>query len=146
MMSKVFRTAIAAFAMLTLTPSFASAQNATPKNLAVFTGQCRLQIVKGFFPCNSKVSYAQLTNGRSLLSFSMDGNVFSVSGGHDRQPNLENYYLSIDTFRLARPKSPAAVDTGMEGECHFVLNSDATVFSEMRRLQPCQGLNVQLVS
>jgi hypothetical protein len=132
MVSEIVRTATAAFAMLAVAPTIASAQNASPKNLAVFTGECRLRILEGFFPCDPKVAYVQLSNGRSLLSFTKDGNVFSVSGGHDRQPNPQNYYLSIDTFRLARPKLPEAADTAMEGECHFVLNADATVFYSVK--------------
>jgi hypothetical protein len=54
--------------------------------------------------------------------------VFTLSGGKDRQPNLENYYLSIDTLRLEIKGKPEAVGHSMEGECHFNLNRDATKF------------------
>jgi hypothetical protein len=120
--------AVAAVAILSLGSQGTVAQDVNVKNLAVFTGQCRLQIVQGFFPCNPKVAYAQLANGRSLLTFQKDATVFTLSGGSDRQPNLQNYYLSIDTLRLNRGKRQEAEDRGMEGECHFSLNNDATVF------------------
>jgi hypothetical protein len=98
------------------------------KDITIFAGQCRLQIVSGFFPCEEKVIFTQLRNGRSVLTFVRDKTVLQVSGGRDRQPNLENYYLSIDTFALKIPDREEAVDRGMEGECHFRLNKDATKF------------------
>jgi hypothetical protein len=121
-------SAVAAVAILWIGLQGTMAQELNVKNLAVFTGQCRLQIVQGFFPCNPKVAYAQLGNGRSLLTFQKDAVVFTLSGGRDRQPNLQNYYLSIDTLRMSKGKGQEAEDRGMEGECHFSLNNGATVF------------------
>jgi hypothetical protein len=74
------------------------------------------------------VAYVQLGNGRSLVTFQKDRVVFTLAGGRDRQPNLENYYLSIDTLRLKNGEGQEDEDRGMEGECHFSLNKDATVF------------------
>jgi hypothetical protein len=85
----------------------------------------------GFFPCDEKVSYVQLQNGRSLLSFVKEDTVFTVSGGKDRQPNLENYYLTIDTIRMRQGNGQEAEDHGMEGECHFRLNKAATKFFDI---------------
>jgi hypothetical protein len=98
------------------------------KDLAVFTGQCRFQLIKGFFPCDRKVAFAHLKNGRSILTFMKGDSLFHLSGGRDRQPNLENYYLTIDTFAMKLPDREEAVDREMEGECHFRLNKDATKF------------------
>jgi len=98
------------------------------KSARAFFGRCRYQLIAGFLPCNNPVAYTVLKNGRALLSFWSDQAVFTLSGGEDRMPNLENYYLSIDTLRLAIEGKPEAVDHGMEGECHFNLNKDATKF------------------
>ena len=103
-------------------------QNLPIKSARAFFGQCRYQLVAGFFPCGNLVAYNVLKNGRSLLMFWSDQAVYTLSGRKDRQPNLENYYLSIDTFRLKIKGKPEAVDHGMEGECHFALNRDATIF------------------
>jgi hypothetical protein len=51
------------------------------KDMATFTGRCRFQLVSGFFPCDSKVAYVQLSNGRSFLTFSKGDVSFSLSGG-----------------------------------------------------------------
>lgn len=113
-------------------PPAGAGQDIAMKNLAVFTGQCRFQLVMGFFPCDEKVAYIQLVNGRSMLSFMKDNTVFTVSGGKDRQPNLENYYLGIDTIRIKQGNGEEAEDRSMEGECHFRMNKAATKFFEIK--------------
>jgi hypothetical protein len=95
--------------------------------LAIFIGQCRFKMPKGGFPCDSRVALLSLRNGRSLLAFSRGEILYHLSGGHDRQPNPENYYLSIDSLGIQSP-DVNAVDRGMEGECHFRLNRDASKF------------------
>lgn len=41
------------------------------------------------------------SNRRSFFYFeTTDGAGFAFSGGKDRQPNLENYYLSIDNIGI----------------------------------------------
>jgi hypothetical protein len=97
------------------------------KDLVIFTGQCRFQIQKGSSPCDDKVAWINLRSGRSLLAFSKGEILFRLSGERDRQPNLENYYLSIDSLGIHSPDVDA-VDRGLEGECHFRLNRDATKF------------------
>lgn len=119
---------VLALPLVALIATSALAQDPNVKDIAFFTGQCRLQIVKGFFPCNPGVAYMHLGNGRSAVLFQRGDASFTLSGGKDRQPNLENYYLSVDTLRLKLGDKPEAVDNGMEGECHFSLNKSGTVF------------------
>ena len=105
-------------------------QQAQIKSIVILTGKCQFQLVQGFFPCKENVAWMTLSNGRSFLSFvAPDGErMFTVNGGPDRQPNLENYYLQIDTFRIMKGAEIQGEDRNMEGECHFSLNKDATVF------------------
>jgi hypothetical protein len=75
--------------------------------------------------------FAQLANGRSVLTFARNKPktaMFTLSGGPDRQPNLENYSLGIDTLRIKTGDDDELVDTHMEGECHFHMNKTATKF------------------
>jgi hypothetical protein len=58
--------------------------------------------------------------------------LFELSGGKDRQPNLTNYYLSVDTLRIKRGKDDWVEDRGMEGECHFRMNKEATKFFNIK--------------
>lgn len=98
------------------------------KSLTMFVGTCRYQIVVGFFPRDEKVGWAELKNGRSLLTFMRGNTMFFLSGEKDRQPNLENYYLSIDTFHMKLDNGKDVEDRHMEGECHFRLNKKADKF------------------
>ncbi len=102
------------------------------KRLTVFTGSCRLELLAGFFPCDPRVIYVELNNGRAFLTFSKENNSFTVSGGRDRQPNLENFYQALDTIRTATSDVISAEDNQMEGECHFTLNKLATKFYSIR--------------
>jgi hypothetical protein len=97
------------------------------KDLTIFTGQCRFRIVTGSMPCDAKAAWINLQNGRSLLAFSSGEILFHLSGGKDRQPNLESYYLSIDSLGIHSPDVDA-VARDLEGECHFSLNKAATQF------------------
>jgi hypothetical protein len=54
-------------------------------NLAVFNGQCRFQLIRGFFPCSSKVIYKQSPD-RSVLLFMRDDVLFELSGGKIDSP------------------------------------------------------------
>jgi hypothetical protein len=117
----------------------------------IFTGTCTVQLfvdgAKG--PCDSKVIFANLTNGRSWFTFSRkfdNGKYFAytVSGGHDRQPQIENYYLSIDTLRIQLGKEAPAVDTHMEGECHTTFDKMETRDIECVVYDRSNGLSVTL--
>lgn len=105
-------------------------------NLATLTGKCRFQLVAGFFPCDPKVIYAQLATGVSHLTFVKTEKgkqiLFTLSGRSDRQPNLENYYLQIDTVSMDGFNSDGATDNGMEGECHFRMNKAGTNFFSIK--------------
>jgi hypothetical protein len=60
-------------------------------------------------------------------------NLFFLSGSKDRQPNLENYYLSIDRFTFQpEGRNDQLADHSMEGECHFRMNKSATRFFEIK--------------
>jgi hypothetical protein len=103
------------------------------KYTVLFLGKCRYQLVRGFFPCDDKVIWAALQNGRMLLSFNAGTMLFYLSGGKDRQPNLTNYYIGIDTLVMQKiPSMDTVRDPHMEGECHFLLNRDATKFFDVR--------------
>jgi hypothetical protein len=78
------------------------------------------------------VAWAELKNGRSLLTFITGNTLFFLSCGKDRQPNLENYYLSVDTLRMKLDSGRTAEDHNMEGECHLQLNNQATKFYNIR--------------
>ncbi len=94
--------------------------------MATFRGNCRFRLIEGFFSCNPGVLLTRLGNGRSIFTFAKGDTIFSLSGGKDRQPNLENYFLSIDTIRMLRKGKSDAVDDGMEGECHLRINAAGT--------------------
>lgn len=102
------------------------------KRITLFNGNCKLQLIKGFFPCDSQMIFTELRNGRSFLTFTKEKNVFGLFGGADRQPNPENYYLQIDAFRIGEGEQTLALDKGMEGECHFRLNKGATRFYSVK--------------
>jgi tetratricopeptide (TPR) repeat protein len=97
------------------------------KAMTFFKGDCQLQIIKGYFPCKDAVMWGEYTSGRASVTFFKDNMSFSVSGAGDRQPNLENYFQSIDRVRIMDGQKIRA-ETSMEGECHFHMNEQATVF------------------
>jgi hypothetical protein len=114
-------------------PSSEAVRDIGLKSSVVFYGKCRYQLDQGFFPCDEKVIWNELKNGRMLLSFVTEKVLFHLSGGKDRQPNLENYFISIDTFAMQKMPSQEQVrDQNMEGECYFRLNKDATKFFDVR--------------
>ena len=106
----------------------ANAKDATLKRITGIVGECRVQLAAEFAPCDKDVIWMELTNGRALLIFKKDKTLYTLSGGRDRQPNLEDFYLGIDTFRLAVDGVEKKADMKMEGECHFSINKDASKF------------------
>jgi hypothetical protein len=108
------------------------AQDNRQTTLGIFTGTCRVKIIEGFNPCDPKVVNTLLPNGRSSVAFTVGNKMFFVNGGPDRQPNLNNYFLSIDTLRIMKGSKQIAADTNMEGECHFTLNDDGSVFYSIK--------------
>ena len=65
-----------------------------------------------------------LPNGRSFAQFEANGEQFAFSGGHDRQPDINDLLLSIDRLRVLKGSKELAVDDHVEGECHFTFNSN----------------------
>ena len=108
--------------------NFANAQQELPKRLTAFEGKCRFQRVDKILPCEPKLLFVELRNGRAFITIFAEGYSWTLSGAGDRQPNLENYYQSIDTVRLMEGRERKSEDKGMEGECHFSLNAQATKF------------------
>jgi len=109
----------------------AFAQEDQSKAITFLTGECRLQLAQGFFPCQKAVMWLELKNGRTVVSFFKDDVAYGLSGGRDRQPNPENYYLSIDTVRVTRKGTPDEAGE-VEGECHFRSNKSASRFYFIR--------------
>src|SRR5271165_1137596 len=99
----------------------------TVKALTFFSGNCRMQIVRSFLPCKGAVMWGEYTTGRASITFFKENISFSMSGAGDRQPNLENYFQSIDRIRIMDRETLKA-ESPMEGECHFNLNQNATQF------------------
>jgi hypothetical protein len=131
-LATIFLLFVATPAQRRRTPGIQPSRSPTPtsaNHFVVLTGQCRFQLIRGFSACDSKVMFARLANGRSLVTFVKDQTImFTLSGGPDRQPNLENYFLGIDTFRITKGNDDEVVDNAMEGECHFHMNKTATKF------------------
>lgn len=111
-----------------------SYENSGPSaNLVTLTGKCRLQLIGSrFFPCQTKVVFLQKPGYSHLAFVTKDKSseiIYSLSGQADRQPNLENYYLQIDTLSFDGIGEHSGNFTGMEGECHFRMNKSATMFN-----------------
>jgi len=104
------------------------------QRMTVFEGKCRVQILAGFFPCKPGVLFTEFKNNRWALMFSTSDGVFNivVSGGSDRQPNLENYYVSADRFYSLKGRDFVFDDQGIEGECHFLMNKKATRYFHIK--------------
>jgi hypothetical protein len=111
--------------LLSLSVGAASAQSF--QDMVTVQGDCKFQLVQGFFPCTKTGSYIVFKNGRQAFAFTQGDTLFWLSGNQDRQPNLENFYVQIDTFRMTH-KGKTSEDTGMEGECHINMNKDASQF------------------
>ena len=113
-------------------PTAIQAKDLNIKAVTFLEGDCRLQLTKGFVPCKGSVMWTEYDNGREMLSFFKGDTAFSLSGGGDRQPNPENYYQSIDTIRILEGGKRSGAGQGVEGECHFNLNEDATKFFSIK--------------
>jgi hypothetical protein len=75
-----------------------------------FKGTSKYKFVNrtSFFPCDPNVRFENFKNHTSAFSFTVENStIFVFSGGKDRQPNLENYFLSVDTANLAMRQEKA---------------------------------------
>lgn len=106
------------------------AAQTAPAHVTSFEGECEFTLPNApTGKCNAGVLWLIMGNGRSIVMFSFANDrqktTFSLAGGKDRQPNPENYYLSVDTLRTTfYDKKEIVTDT--EGECHFGLNAAGT--------------------
>lgn len=102
-----------------------------PTILAAFEGTCKCKLIAGWFPCSPKVGDSALPNGRSFVQFEAEDKQFAFSGGYDRQPDINDLFLTVDTVRILRGGRQLAIDDRMEGECHLVFNDDASAFESV---------------
>ena len=97
-----------------------------------FKGTCKYKFLNrtSFFPCDPTVRFQNFTSHRSAFTFTVqDLAIFIFSGGKDRQPNLENYFLSVDNAKFAQ--SGKGVQGKVEGECHMRMNKDGSKYYEI---------------
>jgi len=112
----------------------APAQDINLKDIVGGEGDCRLELVKGagYGPCKAGFMFMLFKNGRHALIFSLlDDTVVTVAGAGDRQPRLEDYYISIDRLRIKKPGREEVVDPNMEGECHMRITRDTGTFLQI---------------
>jgi hypothetical protein len=132
----------AAIALTLATPAMAQ-EAPNWKILVRITGQCQYKLFREvpFVDCDSDLRYGVLPNGRAMYIFSSQnhGTFYTLSGGADRQPRLEDYYLTIDTFRMM-PKGKQDYSVPYEGECHD--HSDKS--GREIRLLECEAYNRQI--
>jgi hypothetical protein len=138
--------AIACAIVFTLVSAFAMAEDTDWKSVARITGQCKYKLFREvpYVDCDPNILYGALSNGRVVFIFTSTSpgrkTTYTLSGGSDRQPRLEDYYLTIDKFRmmLTRPQ-PETVEVPYEGECHMHSDKSGLRIS----LLECDGYNRQ---
>jgi hypothetical protein len=124
---------VAAVALIAIT-SNAAEPDINIRNMVAVEGECRIELVKGagYGRCDDGVIYMLFKNGRHVIMFHIKDDVIALAGAGDRQPRLEDYYLTIDTFRLNIRGRKEAVDTNMEGECHIRITRER---GDFRRIE-----------
>jgi hypothetical protein len=82
------------------------------------------------------VSFTHFKDLKSSIEFTIDnsGAIFDFEGSRDRQPNLENYFLSIDKakFGLVSGKNIKGAQGSVAGDCHMLLNKEGNEFYEIK--------------
>jgi hypothetical protein len=113
------------------------------KTLVKMNGQCQYKLFREvpFVLCDPEISYGVLPNGRAMYIFSSQNHktFYTLSGGEDRQPRLEDYYLAIDTFRMMMHDKPD-YSIPYEGECHQHSGKSAKQIN----LLECEAYNRQM--
>ncbi len=106
------------------------------KHLTVATGDCRFRLKDRYQRCESKAIFMELDNDRGVFTFSTTEKgkqvIFILSGGADRQPNLENYFLSIDKFRATIDGKFEVEDLPVRGECHIQMQPNTGHFEAIK--------------
>ena len=87
-------------------------------------------------PCDPVVTLIHYKKNVSVYEFSVNKSetVFRFEGDKDRQPNLENYYLSVNKamFGVVHGNEIDGSQGHVEGECHMRQNADGTVFYDIK--------------
>jgi len=100
----------------------------------IFKGTCEFKFLNrtSFLSCDQNVTFENFKTRISVFTFTVgNSDVFKFSGGTDRQPNLENYYLNVDTAKFGK-LSGMGVQGEVEGECHMRMNKDGSEFYEIK--------------
>ena len=119
-------------------PTYTKSQDKPAENvrdiMVVLTGQCRMQPISelSIIPCDNEVIFSVLRTGRSHLVVTRTNETYVLAGGSDRQPDLENYFLIIDTLITDVPNRGRTEDRNMEGECHFRVSKSGVKFYSIR--------------
>lgn len=97
--------------------------------ILTFNGDCNISLGNGeTLKCDDKVAFIMGKNS-SFLFIKVEEGFIILSGAEDRQPNINNYYLSISRFALKnKDLSEKFSDNNFEGECHFNLSDDGKEF------------------
>ena len=137
--------AIACAIALTLVSTFAMADTQWKSTVRIM-GQCKYRLFREapYVDCDPNLLYGTLSSGRVVFIFTSTSpgrkTTYTFSGGSDRQPRLEDYYLSIDKFRMILTGlQPDTIEVPYEGECH--MHSDKSGLHI--RLLECDGFNRQ---
>jgi hypothetical protein len=100
----------------------------------LFKGTCKYKFINrsSFFPCDQTVKFENFTNHHSEFMFTVlhGSKIFNFSGNKDRQPNLGNYFLSVNKARFGDVSG--GVEGNVEGECHMLQNADGSKFYEIK--------------
>ena len=106
-----------------------------------FKGTCKFKFLNrdSFFPCDPLVLFTNYKTHRSAFTFTAQDSttVFVFEGGKDRQPNLENYYLSLDTAKFGESEKDAqgtikGAQGQVQGECYMHMNGNASEYYEIK--------------
>lgn len=102
--------------------------------LGVLDGTCVAALQEVKFECSGHVFWMLLSNGRAVITFfSPDGNsAFTMAGGGDRQPTVNDYYQKIDTVRLMKGETFSYENKRANGECYFRLSDDAKTVEKLK--------------
>jgi hypothetical protein len=111
------------------------------------TGNCKYKLFREapYVDCDSNLLYGALSNGRVVFIFTSTSpgrkTTYTFSGGSDRQPRSEDYYLSIDKFRMiVTGPQPDTVEVPYEGECHMHFDKTGMHIQSLE----CDGYNRQV--
>ena len=106
----------------------ARAQNdANPEHIVVAEGVCKYRIVNpNFFDCDRSVMLMRFRNHRGVYIFHKEKHTWTFSGV-ERQPDVEDYYINIDTVRMDNLEK----HNDISGECHSISNKDNSMIYQI---------------